>query len=197
LNELQSLSIHGCALSDLAQVSGLSNLQTLDCSGTQVSDLAPVSGLSNLQTLSCSYTQVSDLAPVSGLSNLQTLDCSRTQVSDLAPVSGLSNLQTLNCSGCRLDATSPFFWRNIRKMKLYLYEAIIPHVPAEVLSQGRYDDCFDSLRAHLEDIAAGSEEVSASSSWSSATEGSERPRSAAGCARTVLTKRSPRPMESS
>jgi internalin A len=160
LSNLQTLDCSHTPVSDLAPVAGLSHLQTLDCSGTQVSDLAPIAGLSNLRTLSCSRTQVSDLAPVAGLSNLQTLSCSNTHVSDLAPVAGLSNLQTLDCSGCRLIATPPSFWHSIRKMRLFLCQAIIPHVPAEVLSQGLLDNCFDSLRAHFKDIAAGSEDVS-------------------------------------
>jgi internalin A len=160
LSNLQWLRCSGTQVSELSPVSGLSNLQWLRCSGTQVSELSPVSGLSNLETLDCSFTQVSNLTPLAGLSNLQSLDCYDTQVSDLAPLAGLSNLENLDCSGCRLAATPHSFWRKIRKMRLVLYQTIIPHVPAEVLSQEPHDDCFDPLRAHLEDAEAGSEEVS-------------------------------------
>jgi internalin A len=160
LSNLRTLYCHDTQVSDLAPVAGLSNLQSLYCFGTQVSDLAPLAGLPNLQRLDCSNTEVSDLAPAAGLPNLQRLRCSNTHVSDLAPVASLSNLHELDCSWCRLDATSPTFWQNIPKIRLVLYQTIISHVPAEVLSQEHGDDCFDSFRAHLKDIGAGSEEVS-------------------------------------
>jgi hypothetical protein len=72
----------------------------------------------------------------------------------LAPLAGLSNLQSLDGSACRLDATLPAFWQNLRKVRLVLYKTIIPHVPAAVLSRYPRDDCFDSLRVHFKkDIA--------------------------------------------
>jgi hypothetical protein len=154
LPNLRTLGCYITRVNDLAAVAGLSDLQMLDCSNTPVSDLAPVVGLTSLHTLACSNTEVSDLAPVAGLTDLRVLECSNTQVSDLAPLAGLINLRTLDCSGCRLAAFSPSFWQNIPKMRLFLYQTIIPHVPQEVLSRGRHDDCFDSLRAHLNEIAA-------------------------------------------
>jgi internalin A len=159
LSKLQMIACSKTQVNDLSPLARLSCLQRLDCWETVVNDLMPLAGLSNLQELNCSDTTVSDLTPLADLFGLQRLSCSRTQVSDLAPLTGLSNLERLDCCGCRLAATPPLFWRNIRKMDLVLYETIIPYVPAEVLSQGLSHDCFDSLRAHLQDMAAGSEEV--------------------------------------
>jgi internalin A len=62
LNEVQSLSLGGTALSDLAGFASIANIVEIDCSGTRVDDLAPLAGLSNLQSLNCCATQVSDLA---------------------------------------------------------------------------------------------------------------------------------------
>jgi internalin A len=44
-------------------------------------------------------------------------------------------------------------------MCLVLYRTIIPRVPTEVLSQDILDDCFNSLHAHLNDVAAGCQEA--------------------------------------
>jgi len=177
LNALQSLNCSGTQVSDLSPVSGLSALQSLDCSRTPVSDLSPlrglsalqwlscwetpvsdlspVSGLSALQSLNCAQTPVSDLSPLSGLSALQSLDCSDTRVSDLSPVSGLSTLETLHCSRCFLATIPEDFCHKPSLDTLYLFEAQVPGVPVEVLSQNKYDNCLHSLRAHLGDLSAG------------------------------------------
>ena len=43
--------------------------------------------------------------------------------------------------------------------QLVLFEAKIPGVPAEVLSQGYDDNCLATVRAHFEDLLAGQEAV--------------------------------------
>jgi internalin A len=159
LPALQTLNCLGTQVSDLGPLKGLPALQTLECSETQVSNLAPLKGLPALQTLDCSETQVGDLAPLKGLPALQTLDCSGTQVSDLAPLNGLPALQTLDCSRCRLTDVSADFWLAPSLNFLILLETYLPGIPAEVLSQGRYDSCLESLRAHLSDLGAGQESV--------------------------------------
>jgi internalin A len=155
LSTLQSLDCSETRVSDLSPLSGLSALQWLNCWGTQVGDLSPLSGLSALQSLYCSETQVSDLSPLSSLSALQSLDCSRTQVSDLSPLSGLSALQWLNCSRCILAANPEDLWLKPSLNHLYLFETQVPGIPAEVLSQGNFENCLESLRAHLGDLRAG------------------------------------------
>ena len=59
--QLQTLSVSGTDIIDLAWAQRLEGLQSLDCSGTQVSDLAPLKGLTALRSLDCSSTPVSDL----------------------------------------------------------------------------------------------------------------------------------------
>jgi internalin A len=63
----------------------------------------------------------------------------------------------INCSSCQLDLISERFWLKSRLTELILYEARLPGVPTEVLSQGPFDDCLTSLRAHLRDLEAGQE----------------------------------------
>jgi internalin A len=155
LSALQSLDCSWTPVSDLSPVSGLIALQSLNCSETPVSDLSPLHGLSALQSLDCSRTQVRDLSPLSGLSALQSLDCSRTQVSDLSPLYGLSALQSLNCSQCALEIIPQNFWQKSSLREVYLFETKVPGIPVEVMSQGRYTSCLDSLRSHLSDLKAG------------------------------------------
>ncbi|POZ52408.1 leucine-rich repeat domain-containing protein [Methylovulum psychrotolerans] len=159
LAALQSLDCSRTAVSDLSVLSGLAALQSLHCYNTAVSDLSALSGLAALQSLDCSGTEVSDLSALSGLAALQSLDCSRTAVSDLSALSGLVNLQRLNCSDCKLTNISPDFWVKSSLQWLYLYQTELPNIPAEALSQSSYSDCLPSLRAHLNDLEAGSEAI--------------------------------------
>jgi internalin A len=63
----------------------------------------------------------------------------------------------INCSSCQSDLISERIWLKSRLTELILYEARLPGVPTEVLSQGPFDDCLTSLRAHLRDLEAGQE----------------------------------------
>ena len=160
LTALQSLDCSGTQVSDLGPINDLTALQSLSCSYTKVSDLGPINGLTALQSINCSRTQVSDLGPINGLTALQSLNCSGTQVSDLGPINGLTALQFLNCSDCRLGDVAVAFWWRESLQRLTLYQTRIPGIPAEVLSQGEYDNCLSSLRAHLRDLESGAEPVS-------------------------------------
>jgi len=78
-----------------------------------------------------------------------------------APLKGLTNLQSLDCSNCQLAFVPEGFWFKPSLKYLFLHEAHIPGIPAEVLSQHQlWDNCLDSLRSHLRDLSAGREEVS-------------------------------------
>jgi internalin A len=155
LSALQSLVCFWTQVSDLSPLRELSALQSLNCGETQVSDLSPLRGLSALQSLHCGGTQVSDLSPLRGLSALQSLHCGGTQVSDLSPLRGLSALQSLHCSRCVLAIIPENFWYKRSLHSLYLFETQVPGIPREVLSQTIFEDCLESLRAHLGDLRAG------------------------------------------
>jgi internalin A len=159
LINLQEFSCSITQVSDLAPLAHLTNLQTLFCARTEVSDLAALRGLTNLQTLYFGYTQVSDLSPLRSLTKLQDLRCTDTEVRELAPLEGLTNLQMLDCSGCRLSSVPKSLLLKSPLKELYLYQAYIPGIPAEVLSKREGENCLDSLRAHLRDLDAGREAV--------------------------------------
>jgi internalin A len=155
LSALQSLNCAGTQVSDLAPLAKFSALRSLGCWGTQISDLAPLAKLSALRSLYCSGTQISDLAPLAKLSALRSLYCDDTQVSDLAPLATLSALQSLDCSQCQLISVPAGFWDKPSLQRVSLYEAHLPGVPAEVLSQSWGYNCLESVRAHLRDLAEG------------------------------------------
>ncbi|MGZ8951122.1 MAG: leucine-rich repeat domain-containing protein [Methylobacter sp.] len=155
LTALQTLDCSRTSVADLSPLSGLTALQTLDCANTLVADLSPLSGLTALQTLHCSGTSVADLSPLSGLTALQMLDCSSTSVADLSPLSGLTTLQTLDCDHCELKQIPEGFWDKPSLQELSFYQAQLPGIPAEVLSQNYFDNCLEQLRAHLHDLEAG------------------------------------------
>jgi internalin A len=134
-------------------------LQSLDCSETEVSDLTPLQGLNALEYLDCSETEVRDLAALQGLNALQLLDCSETEVSDLTPLIDHPSLRALNASNCSLSDFPRRLVMGDTLTELKLHEATIPGVPGEVLSEYPSDNCLDRLRAHLNDLEAGTEEV--------------------------------------
>ncbi|MFZ4411274.1 MAG: COR domain-containing protein, partial [Paracraurococcus sp.] len=159
LTDLQTIDCASTQVADLAPLAGLTALQTIDCASTQVADLAPIAGLTALQTLKCWKTEVADLAPLAGLTALQTLDCRNTQVADLAPLAGLVGLRSLDTSRCHLRALPRDVLALPALTELILQEALVPGIPAELLSQ-RYDDsCLDALRAHLADLDTGGAEA--------------------------------------
>ncbi len=159
LTALQTLACSGTSVADLSPLTDLTALRTLACSHTSVADLSPLTGLTALQTLACSGTSVADLSPLTGLTALQALHCSHTSVADLSPLIGLTALQTLYCSRCELKLIPEGFWDKPSLQQLGLYQAELPGIPAEVLSQSYGDNCLEQLRSHLHDLEAGIETI--------------------------------------
>jgi internalin A len=140
---------------DLGPLAGLGALERLDCSETQVNDLIPLAGLSALRSLEVRRAPIRDLEPLAGLSALERLDCSETQVNDVTPLAGRTALQSLRLSRCVLGAIPEGFWQKPSLVFLDLFETHVPGIPAEVLSQGIYENCLQSLRAHIDDLGEG------------------------------------------
>jgi Leucine-rich repeat (LRR) protein len=107
LASLQTLSLEGTQVANLAPIPTLSNLQGLLLADTRVTDLAPLHGLANLKTLRLDGTQVADLAPLQSLSALQRLVLSKTRVTDLVPLQSLTNLQMLSLDDTRVADLGP------------------------------------------------------------------------------------------
>ena len=160
LPSLQSLYCIVTPVSDLSPLAALTSLQDLNCGSTRVRDLNPLKALTSLQSLDCGSTQVSDLSPLATISLLKSLDCSFTQVSDLSPLATLSSLQSLNCSKCHIESVPEGFWFRDALTQLTMHGGSLPGVPPEVLSKDYFEDCLESLRAHLRDLGNNPEPMS-------------------------------------
>jgi internalin A len=155
LTALQALNCRATPVRDLSPLADLIALQALNCRGTPVRVLSPLADLIALQALNCAGTPVNDLSPLAGLTALQSLDCAMTPVSDLTPLVGLPGLQWLDCYNCSLTHIPEGLLNKPSLEKLYFLETKIPGIPAEVLSSSVYDNCLESLRAHLRDLKSG------------------------------------------
>ena len=152
LTALQSLDCDFTQVSDLTPLASLTALQSLDCISTQVSDLTPLASLTALQRLDCRSTQVSDLKPLASLTALQSLNCDFTKVSDLTPLASLTALQKLNVSSCRL-VTLPACIIDKPDLQLIAQDAHVPGLPHGLLSTNGDDDCRPRVKAHYDDLA--------------------------------------------
>jgi internalin A len=65
----------------------------------------------------------------------------------------LRNLREINLSGSHLDNDVPAFWVGPSLEEAILHDASLPGVPVEILSENKYDNCLDRLRAHLADLS--------------------------------------------
>ena len=79
---------------------------------------------------------------------------------DLSLFSQLRKLETLDCSKCRVERAPPELWDMPSLREVILYEAVLPGVPKEVLSEFGYDVCLERLRAHFRDLKGGGNEIS-------------------------------------
>ena len=95
---LESLSLRGNEIVDLAPLAGLERLSTLDLRSNRVADLGPLSDLPGLWQLSLSGNPVSDLSPLSRLDGVRYLHLSDTGA-DFSDVAGLPFFRQLRALG--------------------------------------------------------------------------------------------------
>lgn len=103
--EITRLSLAGReSLTDLRQLSPLTNLACLDLSGCKaIADMMPLAGLQALSWLDLRRCRsVSDLTPLAGLHELVHLDLGfiGNQLTDLRPLTNLKALEFLNLESC-------------------------------------------------------------------------------------------------
>ncbi len=100
-----------------------------------------------------------NLEPLKNLSSLADLNCSDTQVQNLEPLKNLPLLATLDCSQTKVrEIPMSIVWRDSFE-DLYLDGTPLSSVPTQVLSSGPFDNCLESLRAHLRDLESGPERL--------------------------------------
>jgi Leucine-rich repeat (LRR) protein/membrane-associated phospholipid phosphatase len=104
---VQSITLRGAAIWDLAPLAKMASLKALDISGTQVRNLAPLTGMTALGSLNLQFLRIGDLRPLAGLTSLRTLNLGGTEVSDLTPLAGLTELRDLTAAVTKVKDLTP------------------------------------------------------------------------------------------
>ena len=99
LTDAFDLSARTLSEEDRLALSAMENLTTLSLSKCGLTDLSFLSGMSGLTTLYLPENAISDLSPLMGLPNLRTLYLDQNPLVDLAPLAGIPTLTTLSLKG--------------------------------------------------------------------------------------------------
>jgi hypothetical protein len=101
LNEKQqitSLNLTNCNLSDISFLSQFTQLQRLSLSHNQISNLAVLKNLENLKILHLSANKITELASLKELKNLKILYLDRNEITEFTALKDMKNLNRLNLS---------------------------------------------------------------------------------------------------
>lgn len=99
---LRSLTLYGCGLTSISELTGALDLTYLDLSENTLRNISPISGMTKLEELYLPNNALTDLTALSGLSSLRILDVSHNSLSTVEPICSLKNLQQLNVSHNKL-----------------------------------------------------------------------------------------------
>lgn len=95
LPKLTHLTLVGCGLSGIQDLSACTNLVYLDMNNNAVKDLSPLANLRNLNYLNMSHNAISDLAALKDLTKLDWLDVSYNTIASTAPLAACSAMTRL------------------------------------------------------------------------------------------------------
>lgn len=98
LPNLRQLTLEGCSISSIDNLSGCQNLEYLDLSDNSIRDFTALSFMTGLTQLDLSHNALTSLNAVSGLTNLQSLNVANNALTSIAPVAGCTQLKYLTVS---------------------------------------------------------------------------------------------------
>lgn len=107
LQNLTSLKLSNCAITDVSALSGLSNLQILDLSGNVITDISSLSGLTSLTEVNLNGNAVSSISSLASAASLAKLDITGNQVTSLTPLSNKTSLTELHASQNGISDLTP------------------------------------------------------------------------------------------
>ena len=102
MQKLTNLTLSGCELSTIADMSGITSLTYLDLSNNTVRNISALSGMAELTELDLSHNALISLEDIQTLHNLQKLDVSYNFLASTAPVASLTALTELDVSSNNL-----------------------------------------------------------------------------------------------
>jgi small GTP-binding protein len=92
------LELSNNQITDISEISKLTNLTSLYLSNNQITDISEISKLTNLTSLYLSNNQITDISEISKLTNLTSLYLYNNQITDISEISKLTNLTLLYLS---------------------------------------------------------------------------------------------------
>ncbi len=98
LPNLKELTLSGCMLSNIQNLSGIGSLEYLDLSNNTIRDASALSFMSGLKELNLSHNALTNLSYLSALNNLKALDVSYNSLASVVPLTGCTGLESLNIS---------------------------------------------------------------------------------------------------
>ncbi len=98
LPNLSELTLNGCQLSTIADLSSAKHLTYLDLRNNTIRDISALSGMKDLKSLYIDHNAITSLEAIAELTALENLTASYNALASTSPLSGLYNLVTLDIS---------------------------------------------------------------------------------------------------
>lgn len=98
LSNLESLTLSGCGLTNIAGLESCKNLTFLDLSDNTIRNISALQAMPALKEVYLQHNVVTDLSALSGAAALTTLDISYNAISNLSPLYRIRGLSWLNAS---------------------------------------------------------------------------------------------------
>ncbi|MBC6296159.1 LPXTG cell wall anchor domain-containing protein [Listeria sp. FSL L7-1517] len=96
LNNIQTLDLSYCQISNITPLANLTSLTSLKLTGNLLSDITPLTNLNNLTTLNLSVNQINDISPLANLTKLSALGLYMNEVSNISALANLTDLKVIN-----------------------------------------------------------------------------------------------------
>lgn len=117
LPDLTRLTLSGCNLSGIQNLSGATKLTYLDLSENAINNIAPLSSMTGLLALNLSKNALTSLTDLGAMAQLNALDVSYNSLSSIAPLAGFTGLTELNVSNNSLmDLTGIESLKSLHKL---------------------------------------------------------------------------------
>ena len=100
--QLRSLTLSGCGISSIADLSGLTQLVSLDLSNNAIRNISALSSMTQLEQLDLSGNALINIEAIASLQNLRILDISYNSLVTTQPISSLTGLIELDLSSNEL-----------------------------------------------------------------------------------------------
>lgn len=104
---LESVSLYRCHITDLTPLADLGLISFLDVSENELTDLNGLENCKKLASLMADQNQISDISALSELNGLYTIDLDQNQISDLSPLAGLTRLDQLELEDNQISDLTP------------------------------------------------------------------------------------------